>query len=58
MILGDIKRISHGLGKHKYGDVNLWGYEEPPTLDGKLEQTQKEITFVPPLWSGSRLKNN
>ena len=46
MILGDIKRISHGLGKHKYGNVNLWGYEEPPTLDDKLEQTQKEITFI------------
>ena len=46
MNLKDIKRISHGLGKHKYGDVNLWGYEESPTLDDKLEQTQKEITFI------------
>ena len=44
MILGDIKRISHGLGKHKYGDVNLWGYEEPPTLDDKLEQTIRIIS--------------
>ena len=38
MILGDIKRISTGLGKDWYADTNLWGYEDPPFLEQDTEQ--------------------
>ena len=40
MILGDIKRISQGLGKNYYGDINLWGFEDPPTLQQKTEKNR------------------
>ena len=46
MILGDIKRISRGLGWNRYGDVNLWGFEDPPSLKEKTEQTEREINFM------------
>ena len=46
MILGDIKRISRGLGWNRYGDVNLWGFEDPPSLEEKTEQTEREINFI------------
>ena len=46
MILRDIKRISWGLGKNKSGDVNLWGFEDPPTLQDLNDQTNRELFFV------------
>ena len=42
MILGDIKRISRGLGKNRYSDINLWGFEDPPPLKRKKLKKQKE----------------
>ena len=46
IILGDIKRISWGLGKNHYGDINLWGFEDLPTLEQKTEQTEREIHYI------------
>ena len=46
MILGDIKRISRGLGKNRYGNINLWGFEDPPTLEEKPEQTERELHYI------------
>ncbi|XP_060589874.1 uncharacterized protein LOC132745056 [Ruditapes philippinarum] len=42
----DGKKINAGLTKQKYGDVNLWGLEGPPSLEereGKLESDVKKI---------------
>ena len=46
MILGDIKRISRGLGKYMYGNINLRGLEDSPTLEEKTEQTERELHYI------------
>ena len=41
----DGKQTGKGLREMPKGDVNLWGFEGPPTLKETIEQSKKEINF-------------
>ena len=54
----DAKRIASGLGENEIGDVNLWGYEGPPSLQEAKEQLQEEIEIVDKISCMSNIKNS
>ena len=54
----DAKRIASGLGENEIGDVNLWGYEGPPSLQEAKEQLQEEIEIVDKISCMSNTKNS
>ena len=46
ILMGDCKRVSKGLKFDKMGDVNLWGHENPPTLQQRNNTLYEECTYV------------
>ena len=42
----DGKQTSPGLLNESEGDVNLWGYEGPPTLEENLHRLQQQENFM------------
>ena len=36
VLMADCKQLAKGLRGDRMGDVNLWGHEKRPTLDGQI----------------------
>ena len=46
VLMADCKRVAKGLKSVRMGDVNLWGHEKPPTLQGKLDKYRDECAHL------------
>ena len=42
----DAKRISSGLAENGIGDIDLWGYEGPPSLEEAKKELNEEIEII------------
>ena len=42
----DGKKINAGVRGQALGDINLWGFEDPPTLGDRTERLNQELTVV------------
>ena len=42
----DGKQTGKGLNNKGQGDVNLWGFEGPPSLQETLDENQREVNFL------------